>query len=562
MAKQNVTMALMSFNNTFSRLSATPLDSTSVHYSLAAAQEYAQSNPYSYVGQIISVVDQSEVKAYMIMNTEGDLEELGSGSTSSTLIVADEEAMLALRDIEVGQMVFREDLSDTWIYKGPDPSQLSSWQEVASNNDTVWDVSENKVLFSATTLSAYNALDPKNNYTLYFLTDVGKIYKGSTDVTSAVVKVGSFPEVANAVEGKLYVGPVTSGADATGFIKVKVGSELIDIVPGYYTDGANWASADSGKFATIGLIKSGIQSAIDAITYTTTFDNSTGTVNVNDGTGAVLTGVAHDPTYNASQLKLTIPVYGGSNIEVNIPKDKFVTAGKYYEDYPEAPAEATHHKVIVLTIDNQEEPVIIPAEALVNIYTANNEGKDVAITVTDESNQISASVVIDPAQGNALTTSASGLKVDVSGKMDKIASATGSKIALTDAEGNVVESTYSIISGDTALGTEDTQVATAKVIAAAISAVQTTLQSSIDGKLNKLTGSSTDAGKIVVVGDDGTGITIGTVKISDLATTSQLANKVDKVVGTEDNIMIFGADGSIVDSGTKVSDLEVVWNEL
>ena len=67
-------------------------------------------------------------------------------------------------------------------------------------------------------------------------------------------------------------------------------------------------------------------------------------------------------------MKITIPQYGSEDLVINIPKDKFVTTGKYYENYPET--DPTHHKVIVLTIDNQDEPVIIPAEALVNIYTA------------------------------------------------------------------------------------------------------------------------------------------------------------------------------------------------
>lgn len=559
MAKVNVAMALMSFNNTFSRLSATPLDSTSVHYSFEDAQSYATSNPYAYVGQIISVVDASAStsKAYMIMNTAGDLEEIGSGSGSTT-IVADEAEMLALQDLEVGQVVFREDTSTTWIYKGPDSSQLSSWQEVAAQNDTVWDTSVNKVLFSATTLSAYNSLETKNPYTLYLLTDVGKIYKGGTDVTSAVVKVDQFPEAASAVEGKLYIGPVVEGADATGFIKVKVGTELVDIVPGYYTDGANWANANSQKFATIGLIKKGIQEAVDAISLDATFDNAAGTVKVGTGAAAILTGVAHNPTYVSESLTLTIPVYGGDDIVVNIPKDKFVTAGQYYVDYPNAET-ATHHNVIVLTIDNQSDPVIIPAEALVNIYTADNEGKNVVVTVTDD-NKISATVTIDPAAGNALTYSAAGFKVDISGKMDTYGAGTASEIVVSDAAGKTITRTGNTVLGDgsgsAVLGTSTTQIPVASVIARAIatavSAAQSTLQGDIDGKMDKLSGTAKDAGKVAVVGADGTSVEIGTIKLADLATQTQLSGKVDKVLGTQSNLVAFGADGAIVDSGKSV----------
>ena len=44
--------------------------------------------------------------------------------------------------------------------------------------------------------------------------------------------------------------------------KIKVSNAWVDVVPGYYTDGANWADAESGKFATIGLIKKGIQETL------------------------------------------------------------------------------------------------------------------------------------------------------------------------------------------------------------------------------------------------------------------------------------------------------------
>jgi len=406
--------------------------------------------------------------------------------------------MLALQNIEIGQQVFREDTSSIWIYKGGTITDINNWVESASSgSDTVWSGTENRVIFRAITQTAFDSLDPKDTNTLYFLTDAGKIYKGSTDVTNCVT-VGTIPQITEAVKGRLYIDNSTFAMAVT-----MDGSNWIQASPGYLTNGTEWAAADSNKLATIGLIKKGIQEAIDAIALTTTFENSTGTVTVGNGAGAVLNGVAHDPQWDAGQLTLTIPVYGGSNIVVNIPKDKFVTAGQYYEDYPDSDS-ATHHNVIVLTIDNQEEPVIIPAEALVNVYTADNAGKNVSITVSED-NKISASVVIDPAEGNALVTSATGLKVDISGKMDKIASATGTKIAMTTADGGISESSYTVLTeGD--MGSANTVIPTANLIAAAISA----------------------------------------------AVNSSVANKVDKVVGVENNIVGFAPEGAIKDTGKKV----------
>ena len=145
-----------------------------------------------------------------------------------------------------------------------------------------------------------------------------------------------------------------------------------------------------------------------------TFDNANGNIKVGSGNPATLTNVAHGITYDSTALKITIPQYGSSDLVINIPKDKFVTAGKYYEAYPEPPATATHHKVIVLTIDNQTEPVIIPAESLVNVYTADNTGKNVEITISDDY-KISANISLAgtaDAAGKILVASTDGKSIE------------------------------------------------------------------------------------------------------------------------------------------------------
>lgn len=492
----------LGWSNSFDRNAAFPLDFAAYFGSYEDAEEAAatavevgSTDSKYYYGMQVYVFDGTNARTYII---QGDktLKEIGDNAPMQ--FVADEEAMLALQNIEIGQQVFREDTSSIWIYKGGTITDINNWVESASSgSDTVWSGTENRVIFRAITQTAFDSLDPKDTNTLYFLTDAGKIYKGSTDVTNCVT-VGTIPQIAEAVKGRLYIDNNTFAMSVT-----MDGSTWIQASPGYLTNGTEWAAADSNKLATIGLIKKGIQEAIDAIALTTSFENSTGTVTVGAGAGAVLTGVAHDPEWDAGQLTLTIPVYGGSSIVVNIPKDKFVTAGQYYKDYPDSDS-ATHHNVIVLTIDNQEEPVIIPAEALVNVYTADNADKNVAITVSED-NKISASVVIDPAEGNALVTSATGLKVDISGKMDKISSATGTRIAMTTADGGISESSYTVLTeGD--MGSANTVIPTANLIAAAISA----------------------------------------------AVNSSVANKVDKVVGVENNIVGFAPEGAIKDTGKKV----------
>lgn len=478
----------------FTRTNALPIDDKSVFDSLENAQTYAQSAT-AYPGQVIAVVTSNETTFYGI-NQLGELQDLG-GVTKPMIFVANQSEMLALEDIEAGQQVYREDTHTIWLYKGGTVSDLSSWVESAAQNDTVWQGTESRVLFYAITQSTYDEIDSKDSNTLYFTTDSGRVYKGNIEIGADIIPVSALPEVDVAIPRKAYINTSTLEMSLT-----TDNANWLTLSPGYLTDGVNWAEADSNKLATIGLIKEGIQETLATISTDASWEKSTGTLTVGSGTGAVLTGVAHDVSYDNSQMILTIPVYGGSNVVVNIPKDSFVQSGAYYEDYP-AEGEPTHHNVIVLTLVNQADPVIIPAEGLVDVYTANNEDNDIVVTVSD-TNEISAIAKIDPAEGNALVTSASGLMVDISGKMDTIADATGTKIVLSTAEGGVSESTYTISSsGD--MGSTNTVVPTANLIAAAIST----------------------------------------------AVNASTSNKVDKVVGTIDNFVSFAADGAIKDSTVK-----------
>ena len=67
---------LLTFDKTFSRANGQPLDNTTIWYSLEQAQNYAASEK-AYVGQIITVVEDSVIKNYSIINTIGDIEEVG-----------------------------------------------------------------------------------------------------------------------------------------------------------------------------------------------------------------------------------------------------------------------------------------------------------------------------------------------------------------------------------------------------------------------------------------------------------------------------------------------------
>lgn len=63
--------------NSYQRKSAVPLDYYSLFNTKAEAEAYAASNPVSYVGQVISYIDNNEVKVCVIADAAGALKEVG-----------------------------------------------------------------------------------------------------------------------------------------------------------------------------------------------------------------------------------------------------------------------------------------------------------------------------------------------------------------------------------------------------------------------------------------------------------------------------------------------------
>ncbi len=76
------TCAKMEFPLAMQRQDAFALDPTSVWPSLAAAQEYAKSNPTAYIGQVLSVVVDGSATTYNIVDATGKLAPLGASAVS------------------------------------------------------------------------------------------------------------------------------------------------------------------------------------------------------------------------------------------------------------------------------------------------------------------------------------------------------------------------------------------------------------------------------------------------------------------------------------------------
>lgn len=265
--------SFMEFPLQISRQYGAPIDKFSVFYDKSSADTYASSNPLAYVGQIIVLVDEigNNATPYVISNAAGDLVEIG-GSGGTSLVVstfADLTGAGISNKLEVGQTAFVTDEGKSYILTevGETPPSTYVWVEM-TNSDVVWQGTEDPVTFYALTQQAYDSIGSPTQTTLYFTTDTGRMYRGSVDVTGHVIVGTSIPEVAQAVQGKLYINSDTLEA------KVTVdGNNWVNLSPGYITTGSEWSqSTNDAKLATIAVIKATIQDALATIDLSTKID--------------------------------------------------------------------------------------------------------------------------------------------------------------------------------------------------------------------------------------------------------------------------------------------------
>ena len=202
------------------------------------------------------------------------------------------------------------------------------------------------------------------------------------------------------------------------------------VVPGVLTGAAagtnageisitNSTAADSTTIVVPGVVAT----VADKTTADATF-----TVTPTTGTAydVTVTGVVTTPTWNGTTRTLILPVAGGSSVTVDIGKDIFVQEG-YYD---------TTNKNIVLILNNDDpadpqHPIIIPASALVDVYTG---GATTSASVTvSTSNVITAAVKIDTSLDtttdvNAITVvddTNGGLRVSLAPVYEEIAALAG-----------------------------------------------------------------------------------------------------------------------------------------
>lgn len=77
-----------------------PLDKSEIWYSYEAMLDYAATDPVAYVGQILGLVDEANgsAKAYIILNTAGDVQEVGKATVVDNATIVLDEEKLSLKD--------------------------------------------------------------------------------------------------------------------------------------------------------------------------------------------------------------------------------------------------------------------------------------------------------------------------------------------------------------------------------------------------------------------------------------------------------------------------------
>ena len=379
----------------------------------------------------------------------------------------------------------------------------------------------------------YGAAPSYDNNKLYFLSDTHEIYKGNVPFTEAVIMVddstGGFNTalqgITNPARRKIYMSQTTMEGriyDGTSWKTVirAVDTAVTDSSSNLITSGAV-ATYVAQKIAEI----TGGDGFVKNITYTP----GTATLAITGGEGEPsiqLSGLGVSLSYTAETGAIQLQDVTGAPVgsAINLDLERFVSAAAYdsakkeiilaFTDvakidtgasyaYPGTmPANPTEGLACRATAGDEskwymykgsawteipadETPLVIAVGDLVDTYTAANTD---TIEMTVSTNQFSANVKLDSTKGeNLIKSSSNGLyvaPVDLSTYMELVSGATENNIASFGTDGQVKDSGVKA-GGATLVGTAGL-LATEQAVQAAITALQNTLQSAIDGKIAKV----------------------------------------------------------------------------
>lgn len=319
------------------------------------------------------------------------------------------------------------------------------------------------------TKANYNALSSHDSDTLYFITDTLQLFKGDEEYTKSTQFVAALP-TSGAKQGVIYIrSNDLSMWRYTGTSYQQINKGYVTEIPSSADDASDnnvpttkaVAAYVNAKLANIGDIEGVFVTDV-------TYNSEAGEiVKYKGGSGVAtkLTGVANNPTWDATTRTLNIPIFGEDALSIEFGKDAFVTNGSYNSE--------TKSLDLVLTTGST---VSIPVGSLVDIYTG--IGTTTTTTTVNASNQISVNVKVSASANNQITLEEDGIYVPLPDAYTK--AEVDSKISgLTTKITNHINDTDSHVSEEdratwnAKIGSADLATAQASILATAATDAQT-----------------------------------------------------------------------------------------
>lgn len=256
-----------------------------------------------------------------------------------------------------------------------------------------------QVKFAYGTKARYDALAPKDMDTLYFTTDTLQLFKGTTEYTKSTKMVSSLP-AAGQVQGIIYFRMTDYTMHIWNGVEfVQLNKTTVTQIP---------ADATNDDIPTTKAVADYVNAKVAAVEgikgkFVTDVTYNAGVLSVAKGDEPVtttMTGIVHEPTYDAETRTIKLPVFGGDTLTIALGKDLVVKSGIYNTE--------THEIELTITTG---EVIKIPVGSLIDIYIG-VATSTATVTVSDD-NKISVDVRVSAKANNSITIEEDGLYVAV-----------------------------------------------------------------------------------------------------------------------------------------------------
>ena len=238
------------------------------------------------------------------------------------------------------------------------------------------------VKFFILTSAQYLAIDPKDDGTLYFVSDQNRIYKGTVPYSHPIELVEEFP--ATGLVGTLYVNTSTKEGKAWN------GSAWVTVQLAVST-----TLNDSDEvIPTSKAVKQYVDSAVEDIVAG---GGAVTDVTTDSTTPLQLTGLVDGAEYDGASGKLTFTTNGGTPIEINLPVEQFLAAAAYDAET----------RILSLTMTDNTKFDVDLAD-LIDVYEA-GDTESISVTVSDGT--ITASLKVSAEADNQLQIKSDGAYV-------------------------------------------------------------------------------------------------------------------------------------------------------